>query len=206
VSGLLLCAEHYAAPYDLLAAALDPRPARLRVITARQRAAGYAATGTVGPGPARCCLTPAGMIATGRPLPARLPALARLAYIRAVLAARLWLQAAPAYAEAGVWWRSERCVRAALPTHVGAAHVADAEIHWPGRPDQNQMTIWVTITDATPLAIQQLLDDPRTGSDTCHPAETTHTPAPQAPPRFWHPRTTRSLVVDVTSATFRGAV
>jgi hypothetical protein len=35
VSGLLLCAEHYAAPYDLLAAALDPRPARLRVITAR---------------------------------------------------------------------------------------------------------------------------------------------------------------------------
>jgi hypothetical protein len=51
VSGLLLCAEHYAAPYDLLAAALDVGPARLRAITARWRAAGYAATGTVGPGP-----------------------------------------------------------------------------------------------------------------------------------------------------------
>jgi hypothetical protein len=38
VSGLLLCAEHYAAPYDLLA--------------------GGAATGTVGPGPAWCWLTP----------------------------------------------------------------------------------------------------------------------------------------------------
>ena len=40
------------------------------------------------------------------------------------------------------------------------------------RPDQNQMTIWVTITDATPQAIQELLDDPRT--DTSHPAETAH--------------------------------
>ena len=40
------------------------------------------------------------------------------------------------------------------------------------RPDQNQMTIWVTITDATPQAIQDLLDDPRTDSDTGHPAET----------------------------------
>ena len=85
----------------------------------------------VGPGPAWCWLTPAGMAATGHPWPARPPALARLAHIRAVLAARLWLQAAPAYAEAGAWWRSERRIRAALPAHVGAAHVADAEIHWP---------------------------------------------------------------------------
>ena len=59
VSGLLLCAEHYAAPYDLLAAALDAGPARLRAITARWRAAGHAETGTVGPGPAWCWLTPA---------------------------------------------------------------------------------------------------------------------------------------------------
>ena len=28
------------------------------------------------------------------------------------------------------------------------------------RPDQNQMTIWATTTDATPQAIQDLLDDP----------------------------------------------
>ena len=40
------------------------------------------------------------------------------------------------------------------------------------RPDQNQMTIWVTITDATPQAIQDLLDDPRTDADSGHPAET----------------------------------
>jgi hypothetical protein len=40
--GLLLCAEHYAAPYDLLAAALGASPARLRGITTRWRGAGYA--------------------------------------------------------------------------------------------------------------------------------------------------------------------
>ena len=71
------------------------------------------------------------------------------------------------------------------------------------RPDQNQMTIWVTITDATPQAIQDLLDDPRTDSDTGHPAETG--PRQQhrkQHPGFWHPCTTHSLVDDVTSSTF----
>ena len=50
IDGLILCAEHYAAPYDLLAAALGAQPARLRAITARWRQAGYAATGRLGPG------------------------------------------------------------------------------------------------------------------------------------------------------------
>ena len=35
VTGLLLCAEHYAAPYDLLAYALGVQPPRLRGIVAR---------------------------------------------------------------------------------------------------------------------------------------------------------------------------
>jgi hypothetical protein len=48
------------------------------------------------------------------------------------------------------------------------------------RPDQDQMTIWVTITDATPQAIQDLLDDPRTDSDTGHPAEPGHAPSTTA--------------------------
>ena len=59
IDGLILCAEHYAAPYDLLAAALGAQPVRLRGITARWRRAGYAATGRLGPGPAWCWLTPA---------------------------------------------------------------------------------------------------------------------------------------------------
>ena len=95
IDGLILCAEHYGAPYDLLAAALGAQPARLRGITARWRRAGYAATGRLGPGPAWCWLTPAGMTAAGLGYPATRPALARLAHIRAVLAARLWLPGRP---------------------------------------------------------------------------------------------------------------
>jgi hypothetical protein len=59
IGGLILCAEHFSAPYDLLAAALGAQPARLRGIVARWRRAGYAATGRLGPGPAWCWLTPA---------------------------------------------------------------------------------------------------------------------------------------------------
>src|ERR1700733_11780975 len=78
IDGLLLCAEHYGAPYDLLAAALGAQPARLRGIVARWRHAGYAATGRLGPGPAWCWLTPAGMTATGLGYHPSCPALARL--------------------------------------------------------------------------------------------------------------------------------
>src|ERR1039458_8457589 len=52
IAGLMLCGEMYGAPYDLLASYLDVRPDRLRGIAARWRAAGYAETGRLGPGPA----------------------------------------------------------------------------------------------------------------------------------------------------------
>src|ERR1700677_1584725 len=125
ISGLLLCAENYAAPYDLLAAALSVAPARGRAVTARWRAAGLAETGTLGPGPAWCWLTPAGLAACGRDYPARPPSLSRLAHIRAVLAA--------------------------LPSNAGTAHVADAEIHWPsvqGSPYGGQ--VWCVEAELTP--------------------------------------------------------
>src|SRR5690242_6046504 len=130
IDGLILCAEHYAAPYDLLAAALGAQPARLRAITARWRQAGYAATGRLGPGPGWCWLTPAGMDAAGFGYRAGQPSLARLAHIRAVLAARLWLQASPAWHRGLPWWISERRIRAARPGPA-AGHLPDAEIHWP---------------------------------------------------------------------------
>jgi site-specific DNA recombinase len=60
------------------------------------------------------------------------------------------------------------------PPEVREALYAALDVQILYRPDQNQMTIWVTITDATPQAIQQLLDDPRTDTDTSHPAETAH--------------------------------
>src|SRR5208283_2109674 len=98
IDGLLLCGEHYGVPYDLLADALRVHSKRLEKILARWRHAGYVATGRLGPGPGWCWLTRDGMAATGLGFPAGRPALARLAHIRAVLAARLWLAAGQVWA------------------------------------------------------------------------------------------------------------
>src|SRR5215470_5782907 len=57
IDGLLLCGEHFGAPFDLLAAALRVEPERLSALTARWRRAGFAATGRLGPGPKWCWLT-----------------------------------------------------------------------------------------------------------------------------------------------------
>ena len=72
-----------------------------------------------------------------------------------MLAARLWLQAAPAYAEesdrSACGGGGERRIRAALPAHVGAAHVADAEIHWPSeRPGPHAGQVWAVEVELTP--------------------------------------------------------
>jgi hypothetical protein len=154
IDGLILCAEHFGAPYDLLAAALGAQPARLRGITARWRRDGCAATGRLGPGPAWCWLTPAGMTAAGLGYPATRPALARLAHIRAVLAARLWLQASPAWTQGRPWWHSERRLRAALGPGVGVGHLPDAEIHWPSIetcPYPGQ--VWALEVELTPKPV-----------------------------------------------------
>jgi hypothetical protein len=129
IDGLVLCAEHGGAPYDLLATALAVQPARLRAIVARWRRAGYADTGPLGPGPAWCWLTPAGLTAAGLPYPAAKPPLARLAHLRAVLAARLWFQASPAWNQYQAWWQSERRIRRTGP--AAGTHRPDAEIWWP---------------------------------------------------------------------------
>ena len=151
IAGLTLCADQYGAPADLLADALDLRPERLPGILARWRHAGWAQTGVLGKGPAWCWLTPAGMRLLGLNYSAREPAVARLAHIRAVLAARLWLQSGEAYREGRAWWRSERRIRAAAGARVGIAHVPDAELHWPsldGSPYAGQ--IWAIEAELTP--------------------------------------------------------
>ena len=151
IDGLILCAEQYGAPYDLLASALGAQPARLRGIVARWRRAGFAATGRLASGPAWCWLTPGGMAATGLGYPATRPSLARLAHIRAVLAARLWLQAGPAWSQGQAWWHSERRIRAALRPGVGVGHLPDAEIHWPSLPGSPYAgQVWAIECELTP--------------------------------------------------------
>ena len=134
IAGLMLCGEMYGAPYDLLAAYLDVRADRLRGIAARWRTAGYAETGRLGPGPAWCWLTRTGLDATGLRFAASRPSLGRLAHLRAVLAARLALEASDAGRAGCPWWRSERRIRAAIGGRVPNGHIPDAEVSWPEIP------------------------------------------------------------------------
>src|ERR1035437_5214433 len=146
IDGLLLCGERYGCHYDLLAAAV-------RVPAVRLRRAGCADTGRLGPGPGWCWLTRAGMTGTGLGFPAVRPALGRLAHVRAVLAARLWLQGNPAWSQGQPWWHSERRLRADLPAAGRREHVPDAEIHWPSitaSPYAGQ--VWAIEVELTPKA------------------------------------------------------
>jgi hypothetical protein len=153
IDGLLLTGEHYGAPYDLLAGALRVHPDGLIKVARRWRRTGYVATGRLGPGPGWCWLTREGMTATGLGFPATRPALARLAHIRAVLAARLWLEASPAWQPGQAWWHSERRLRAEHPP-LDPGHVPDAEIHWPSiaaSPYAGQ--VWAIEVELTPKPV-----------------------------------------------------
>jgi hypothetical protein len=151
IDGFLLLGEHYGAPYDLLAGALRVQPEGLPAVMRRWRRAGYAETGRLGPGPAWCWLTKAGMAATGLGFPATRPALGRLVHIRAVLAARLWLANGRAWQDGQAWWHSERRLRASRPAAGRDGHVPDAEIHWPSiaaSPYAGQ--VWAIEVELTP--------------------------------------------------------
>ena len=94
------------------------------------------------------------MAATGLGFPATRPALARLAHIRAVLAARLWLAAGQTWADGRAWWHSERRLRAAQPAAGRREHLPDAEIHWPsiaGSPYAGQ--VWAIEVELTPKPV-----------------------------------------------------
>ena len=154
IDGLLLCGEHYGAPYDLLAEALRVAPGRVSDMVARWRKAGYVAAHRLGPGPAWCWLTRDGMTATGLGFPATRPSLGRLAHLRAILAARLWLAAGPAWQQGCAWWHSERRLRADRPAAGRAEHIPDAEIHWPsvdGSPYAGQ--VWAIEVELTPKPV-----------------------------------------------------
>ena len=157
IDGLLLCGEHYGAPYDLLAAALRVPPGRLPAILRRWRRTGYIATARLGPGPGWCWLTREGMTATGLGYPAPRPALGRLEHIRAVLAARLWLETSPGWASGHAWWHSERRLRAGQPAGRGG-HVPDAEIHWPSIPGSRYAgQVWAVEVELTPKPLARTI-------------------------------------------------
>jgi hypothetical protein len=150
--GLVLLAEMYAAPYDLLAVRLGVTEERVRGITARWRDAGLVATGRLTEGPVWCWLTPAGMRQVGHKWEAFPPPLARLAHIRAVLAARIWLENGEAWKAGRAWWRCERRIRDGR-TAAGQGHLADAEALWPSIPGSPRAgETWAIEVELTPKA------------------------------------------------------
>jgi hypothetical protein len=152
VDGLLILAEQYAAPHDLLARRLGVTGNRLRGITARWRDAGLAATGRLAQGPAWCWLTPAGMRQVGHNWAADPPPLARLAHIRAVLAARIWTESDEAWKAYRGWWRCERRIRDGR-TAAGQPHRPDAEVIWPSIPGSPRAgETWAIEVELTPKA------------------------------------------------------
>ena len=155
IDGLLLCGEHYGAPLDLLAEALGVNQLRMNAIAARWRRGGYVEVAPLGSGPPWTWLTRDGMKATGLGFPPTPPTLGRLAHNRAILAARLWLTAGPAWADGQAWWHSERRVLAEQPKRRGG-HQPDAEIHWPsidGSPYADQ--IWAIEVELSAKQIER---------------------------------------------------
>jgi hypothetical protein len=132
VAGLLFTAEMYGVQLDLLAARLGISLPAARATAARWRQQGYADSAQLGPGGRWVWLTQAGLAACGVPYRAGVPALPRLAHLRAVTAVRLALEAAPSYAAGGGYWRSERRLRARMGGRVALReHLPDGEVHWP---------------------------------------------------------------------------
>jgi hypothetical protein len=130
--GLLFTAEMYGVQLDLLAARLGIREPAARAMVARWRQQGHADWAQLGPGSRWVWLTQAGLAACGLRYRAGAPALPRLAHLRAVTAVRLALEAAPGYAAAGGYWRSERRLRARMGSRVPLReHLPDGEVHWP---------------------------------------------------------------------------
>ena len=152
IDALTLCGEHYGAPYDLLAASMGVTENRLYQIERRWRMDGLAANMRLAK-MSWCWLTREGMATVGLKYAAGRPPLSRLAHIRAVLAARLWLSGVPAWTQWQPWWQSERRIRLGRPRSA-TGHVADAEIHWPdleGSPYGGQ--IWGIEVELTPKTI-----------------------------------------------------
>jgi hypothetical protein len=130
--GLLFTAEMYGVQIDQLAVVLGGTTSSAGAAVARWRGQGLAESARLGPGPRWVWLTKAGLARCGLPYPATVPALSRLAHLRAVAAVRLALQQTRQYADGGGYWRSERRLRSRIGGRAGLReHLPDGEVHWP---------------------------------------------------------------------------
>jgi len=129
---LIFTGEMYGLQLDHLARLLGGSRRSAAGAVSRWTAAGWAESGRLGPGPPWIWLTKAGLAACGLPYTASVPALSRLAHLRAVTSARLAFAASGQYADGRAFWRSERRIRAKFGRRIALReHVPDGEVHWP---------------------------------------------------------------------------
>ncbi len=175
--GLVFTGEMYGLQVDQLAIVLGASPRHAAKVLTRWREAGWAAAARLGPGQRWVWLTEAGLQACGLPYKASAPGLSRLAHLRAVVASRLALEAAPEYAAGRAYWRSERRIRAQFGRPVGAReHIPDGQLFWPElTPHEWAGECWAIEAELTPKTVdrtvaimRELLT--RTGDYGCPPA------------------------------------
>jgi hypothetical protein len=154
ILGLLVVAEHFGAPYDLLAGYLGVSEQRVRALTVRWRKAGLVETGNIGPGPAWVWVTPKGMKQTGYTWPADPPALGMLNHHRAALAVRLRIREDREQAPRGPVWRCERKLREGRPIRE-PGHIPDAEITWPATDRSPHGELWAVEAELTPKGMNR---------------------------------------------------
>jgi hypothetical protein len=165
IDALVLCAEHYAIPYDLLASILDVPAPRVARIVGRWCDLGWAAAGRLGNGPDWCWLLPGGMRLIDSPYRAAPPNPARLAHSRAVLAVRLRFAASAVYRDGGARWHSERRILGGTTVSVRGPHVADGEIRWPSAEASGGRfggQLWAIEVELTPKSVgrtEQIIAD-----------------------------------------------
>ena len=68
-------------------------------------------------------------------------------HVRALLAVRLALQAAPDWRQHRPWWQSERRIRRKGP--FAGRHLPDAEVWWPAVPGGHAGQVWAIETELT---------------------------------------------------------
>lgn len=186
--GLIFTAEMYGVQVDQLAAALSVPERRAGALVSKWSASGLAGADRLGPGPRWVWLTRAGLARCGLPYSASVPALSRLAHLRAVTATRLALTAVPHYATAQAFWRSERRLRARFPRKIALReHIPDGEVHWPDSADTVAWAgeCWAIEAELTPKTLAKTVTImrevlTRTGDYGCPAADVV---VPGRPPR-----------------------
>jgi hypothetical protein len=153
--GLIFVGEMYGVQLDQLAAVLGGTERRAAAVVARWTAAGTAQAARLGPGSRWVWLTKAGLGACGLPYSAAVPALSRLAHLRAVTAVRLALTATAPYRDGQAFWRGERRIRARFGRRIGLReHVPDGEVHWPdSAPVPWAGECWAIEAELTPKTV-----------------------------------------------------